>query len=52
MSHGPAADTVMPPELDAHVGLGAATEVKYGADALIAYRAWRSERRRRLATLH
>jgi hypothetical protein len=45
-------DGAMPPELDAQVGLGAAIEVKYGADALIAYRSWRSERRRRLATLH
>jgi hypothetical protein len=45
-------DGAMPPELDAQVGLGAAIELKHGADALIAYRSWRSERRRRLAPLH
>lgn len=45
-------DGAMPPELDAQVGLGAAIEVKYGPDAMIAYRSWRSERRRRLALLH
>ena len=40
-----------PPELDAQVGLGAAIQVKLGLDAMCAYRQWRTERRRRLATL-
>ena len=40
-----------PPPLDAQVGLGAAVELKLGADAMCAYRQWRSERRKRLATL-
>jgi hypothetical protein len=36
-----------PPALDAQVGLGAAVQLKLGADAMCAYRQWRSDRRRR-----
>jgi hypothetical protein len=36
-----------PPELDAQVGLGAAVQLKLGADAMCAYHQWRTERRRR-----
>ena len=35
-----------PPGLDAQVGLGAAVELKLGADAMCAYRQWRTERRK------
>jgi hypothetical protein len=45
-------DGAMPPELDAQVGLGAAIHTKLGNDGMIAYHSWRSERRRRQATLH
>jgi hypothetical protein len=38
-----------PPALDAQVGLGAAVQLKLGADAMCAYRQWRSDRRRRVA---
>jgi hypothetical protein len=44
-------DGAQPPELDAQVGLGAAVELKLGADAMCAYRQWRTERRRQLATV-
>ena len=44
-------DGTQPPELDAQVGLGAAVELKLGADAMCAYRQWRNERRRQLATV-
>jgi hypothetical protein len=44
-------DGTQPPELDAQVGLGAAVELKLGADAMCAYRQWRTERRRQLATV-
>jgi len=40
-----------PPPHDAQVGLGAAVELTLGADAMCAYRQWRSETRRRLAAL-
>jgi hypothetical protein len=39
----------MPPPLDAQVGLGAAIQMKLGADAMCAYRQWREERRRSAA---
>ena len=39
-----------PPDLDAQVGLGAAVQLKLGADAMCAYRQWRAERRRAGAT--
>lgn len=39
-----------PPELDAQVGLGAAIECRLGLDAMCAYRQWRTERRKALAT--
>lgn len=39
-----------PPELDAQVGLGAAVQLKLGADAMCAYRQWRSERLRACLT--
>jgi hypothetical protein len=39
-------DGAMPPELDAQVGLGAAIQLKLGADAMCAYTQWRAERRR------
>lgn len=44
-------DGTPPPELDAQVGLGAAVQMKLGADAMCAYRQWRTERRRQLATV-
>jgi hypothetical protein len=44
-------DGTQPPELDAQVGLGAAVQLKLGADAMCAYRQWRTERRRQLATV-
>jgi hypothetical protein len=40
-----------PPELDTQLGLGAAVQLKLGADAMCAYHQWRSERRKRLAAL-
>ena len=40
-------DGAVPPELDAQVGLGAAIELKLGADGMCAYRQWRNERRRK-----
>jgi hypothetical protein len=43
-------DGTMPPDLDAQVGLGAAVEAKLGGDGMCAYRQWRTERRRNLAT--
>ena len=43
-------DGVPPPALDAQVGLGAAVHLKLGADAMCAYRQWRSERRKAAAT--
>ena len=39
-------DGELPPDLDAQVGLGAAIQLRLGADAMCAYRQWRSERRR------
>jgi hypothetical protein len=39
-------DGATPPELDAQVGLGAAVQLKLGADAMCAWRQWRTERRR------
>jgi hypothetical protein len=39
-----------PAELDAQVGLGAAVQLKLGGDGMCAYRQWRNERRKRLAT--
>ena len=42
-------DGESPPALDAQVGLGAAVQLKLGADAMCAYRQWRSDRRRRAA---
>jgi hypothetical protein len=44
-------DGEMPPPLDAQVGLGAAVQLKLGADAMCAYRQWRVERRRRQTAL-
>ena len=44
-------DGATPPELDAQVGLGAAVELKLGLDGMCAYRQWRNERRRQLATV-
>ncbi len=44
-------DGELPPELDAQVGLGAAVQVRLGADGLCAYRQWRSECRRRQASV-
>lgn len=44
-------DGAQPPELDAQVGLGAAVQLKLGADAMCAYRQWRAERRRQLGTV-
>lgn len=38
-----------PPALDAQVGLGAAVQLKLGADAMCAYHQWRSERRKAAA---
>lgn len=40
-----------PPETDLQVGLGAAVQLKLGADAMCAYRQWRNERRRRLGAI-
>ena len=42
-------DGSTPPDLDAQLGLGAAIELKLGADAMCAYRQWRTERRKRAA---
>jgi hypothetical protein len=42
-------DGATPPDLDAQVGLGAAVQLKLGADAMCAYRQWRNERRKGLA---
>jgi hypothetical protein len=39
-------DGATPPEFDAQVGLGAAVQLRLGADAMCAYRQWRNERRR------
>jgi hypothetical protein len=39
-------DGSVPPNLDTQLGLGAAIELKLGADAMCAYRHWRNERRR------
>jgi hypothetical protein len=44
-------DGETPPELDAQVGLGAAVQMKLGGDGMCAYRQWRVERRRSLASL-
>jgi hypothetical protein len=44
-------DGATPPDLDAQVGLGAAVQLKLGADAMVAYRQWRNERRRQQATV-
>ena len=44
-------DGTAPPELDAQVGLGAAVQLRLGLDAMVAYRQWRNERRRQLATV-
>ena len=41
-------DGTTPPDLDEQVGLGAAVQLKLGADAMCAYRQWRNERRRQL----
>lgn len=43
-------DGSTPPPLDAQPGLGAAVQLKLGADALCAWRQWRNERRRALLT--
>ena len=45
-------DGTPPPELDAQVGLGAAIQLKLGADAMCAYTQWRTERRRRPSIVH
>ena len=44
-------DGAVPAELDQQVGLGAAVQLKLGADAMCAYGQWRAERRR-ARTLH
>jgi hypothetical protein len=44
-------DGETPPELDAQVGLGAAVQMKLGGDGMCAYRQWRTERRRRPASM-
>lgn len=44
-------DGATPPEVDMQVGLGAAVQLKLGADAMCAYRQWRTERRRRMDAL-
>jgi hypothetical protein len=44
-------DGHLPPELDAQVGLGAAVQLKLGGDGMCAYRQWRTERRKHLASL-
>jgi hypothetical protein len=43
-------DGAPPPALDAQVGLGAAVQLKLGADAMCAYQQWRSERRKATVT--
>ena len=43
-------DGTTPPGLDAQVGLGAAVQLKLGADAMCAFRQWRAERRRAALT--
>lgn len=43
-------DGEMPPEFEAQVGLGAAVQMKLGGDGMCAYRQWRTERRRRMAS--
>jgi hypothetical protein len=43
-------DGAMPPELDSQVGLGAAVQLKLGADAMCAYRHWCVERRKAALT--
>ena len=45
-------DGNVPPPLDAQVGLGAAIQLKLGADAMYAFQEWRTERRRRPAPVH
>ena len=42
-------DGATPPGFDQQLGLGAAVELKLGADAMCAYRQWRTERRKRPA---
>ena len=42
-------DGTPPPQLDAQVGLGAAVQLRLGADAMCAYRQWRTERRKTAA---
>jgi hypothetical protein len=42
-------DGTTPPDLDAQVGLGAAVQLRFGLDAMVAYQQWRNERRRQLA---
>ncbi|MEJ5990642.1 hypothetical protein WG902_11635 [Ramlibacter sp. PS3R-8] len=42
-------DGATPPGFDQQLGLGAAVELKLGADAMCAYRQWRTERRKRTA---
>jgi hypothetical protein len=44
-------DGSTPPGFDEQLGLGAAVQVKLGADAMCAYRQWRNERRKRPAAL-
>ena len=44
-------DGTPPPALDTQVGLGAAVQLKLGADAMCAYRQWRTERRKAVAVL-
>lgn len=44
-------DGAMPPALDSQIGLGAAIQLRLGPDAMCAYRQWREERRRAIATL-
>jgi hypothetical protein len=43
-------DGTPPPQLDAQVGLGAAVQLRLGADAMCAYRQWRTERRKAAVT--
>ena len=45
-------DGNVPPPLDAQVGLGAAIQMKLGADAMYAFQEWRTERRRRPTEVH
>lgn len=42
-------DGAMPPEPERQFGLGAAVQVKLGPDAMVAWRQWRNEVRRRRA---